>query len=316
MMLGVIASLVLTTSLLSPAQASISTRLTVSSATVDNAFVYVSGDLVTASGQPMAWKAVTVDLGDTAQGEATTDANGSFSFSFARPAPGEYTVNVRWAGDADHNQSSGRMRLNVPPLVTKCATSLAISLDPPETHPGELVGISGRLSCADAPIAQALVQLSTTFGNVDSIVATDEQGHFFAFLAVPEGTDFPANYTVTAAFGGDEVYLDSTNSAAGAITAVTTPEPTDDNTDDATASQPSLVTSTAPPTPSDSPTPSATASITDDSSMIAVIVAFCAVALVAVGALVVLAIFSHNHRRLAIDERRGFGTNFGKHYQV
>ena len=316
MMLGVIASLMLATSLLSPAQAATSTRLTVSSATVDNTFVYVSGELTTTSGQPLPWKAVTIDLGGTPQGQATTAANGSFSFSFARPAPGEYTVNVRWTGDTDHNQSSGRMRLTVPPLVTKCATSLAISLDPPETHPGELVGITGKLSCADAPIAQALVQLSTTFGNVDSIVATDEQGHFFAFMAVPDGTDFPASYTVTAAFGGDEVYIDSTNSAAGTIVALATPEPTATDTAAGTSSQPSLVTSTDPPTPSASPTSVATASITDDSSMIAVVVAFCAVALVAVGALVVLAILSHNHKRLAIDERRGFGTNFGKDYQV
>ncbi|MCL2735071.1 MAG: Ig-like domain-containing protein [Propionibacteriaceae bacterium] len=294
-------------------------RLVVATPTVVGSSVYVSGRFTSSYGTGIGGLAVYVMLDDIYQGTTVTGPDGTFSYSFGAPGPGSHIVSAYWSGDSRYGPASDGAVFGVsqqpqpvqPAPQVQRDTSLSISLDPTQASPGATIAISGVLTSNDSPVGSSLVSLSVDYGDIDSSVGTGDDGRFTALMALPDGDTFPGSFTVTASFAGDGVYIGSMARATGTIVAPPAP----------TASPSEEPTPTTTPTPTASATASSSSGTVGASStsvegsgspMAVVSVIFFGVALVAIGALVVLGLVSHSHKRLARDERRGFGTDFGK----
>jgi hypothetical protein len=289
------------------ASAEPSTNLQVTAnASVTDSSLTVAGSVRTFGGQGISGLPLTVALNDAAVGTTVTGPDGSYSYSGSRPQPSSYVVRVSWAGDSRYAAKAGVTQITVNP-ASKAATSLTLTLDPPEAEPGASVGISGQLLSGGAPLGSALVSLAADQGDIDAMAVTAVDGTFSAMVVLPEG-QVPAQYTVTATYAGDDVYEASKGQAVGTITTPPTPAETPPAAADPVPTPAATPTTTATPTPAIAAARPAGTS----ASMEIVRVAFFTVAIVAAGALLILAIISNARKRLARGERRGFGTDFGK----
>lgn len=286
--------------------------MVLSPADVTDSTMNVSGVVQTADGAGVAGLMVSLYLNDVYQAATLTNADGTFSYALARPDPGTYTVGAVWAGDSQYLAAADRVDVTIA-APAKAATALTLSLNPKSANPSTTVAITGKLVSGTTPIGSAMVTLSADYGDVDNIVATGADGTFAAMMSFPDAPDFPASFTVTASFAGDEVYEGSTITATGAITAPATPTPSLTPTPTPTASA-------LAPVPNDSSTPVDAATSngvflqTVDARWATVRMVFMVVALVGLGAVIILGIISHDHKKLARDERRGFGTDFGQEH--
>jgi len=271
--------------------------------------VNVSGSLQSSVGQPLSGLLITMYLNESGGWTTATLSDGSYSAVLTAPGAGSYVIRCVWSGDARYSAATTTTSVSIvaPP------TALSLSVDPGEVNPGTPVTVSGSLTSGGSPISSAVVTLSVDYGSVDSIVGTGSDGSFSAGITIPEGEGFPARFTVTANYSGDGIYTPASNSASGSIVAPPTPT-VEETSEEATPSE--IVTRPAGSSPS-----SPISGIVNDqdssaggsaSPMEIVSIVFFTVALISVGTLVILGIVSHAQKRLARDERRGFGTNFGK----
>ena len=312
-----------------PQAPTISTKVVVSEIQVKDAFLHVYGSVQTVTGTPIAGLTITIFINDKAHGNTSSSIQGRFGYTMAKPAAGTYKINAYFNGDSTYRSSSGALQVTVPgtttktpkPASTKAASTISLSIDPIKATPGSLVKITGKLVNGKTPIPSALLVLTSDYGLVDAVSDTASNGTFEATIAIPDSKDFPSSFTVTVSFNGDSYYSEVTSRIKGSIVAApgktsnptaTTETAADDEDDDAGDE-----TSTDSVSPSASPTsaPSGNnhvASGEGNSGMVVVRVVFYTVALVAVGALIILGIVSHRQKRLARNERRGFGTDFGK----
>jgi|GEM_PF-1574718 len=286
------------------------TRLTVDDTGTDSTTGYVSGSVRSSSGDPVSGLYISVYLNDSLACNAVTDGSGRFSCSFARPAPGNYSVSAVWAGDSENGAARGTSSLTV--SAVNRGTSLSLSLDPVQATTGDAVTVAGLLNSDSGPISGAVINLSTSYGDIQAKTATSADGTFTARVTFPDSDTTPSSFTVTASFGGDSVFKPSTNTASGSLASRPTAAPLD--TAAPTATAPAL-----PASNNGTPSPSAAGAMTpantsgSSSPLAAVEIIFFLVALVGAGALLVVGLISHQTTKLARGERRGFGTDFGQH---
>ena len=292
-----------------PAHAADPVQVTLS-ASADSTTVSVNGSVLSSTGQGLPGLLITLFLNDVSGGSTATLTDGTFSYTMTAPGAGAYVVRAQWAGDSRYAAAVGTTSVS----IVQPPTSLSIALDPAEVAPGSAVTVTGSLTSGGVPISSALVNLSVDFGSVDPIVGTGGDGSFTAGITIPAGEGFPTTFTVTATYSGDGRYTAASNKATGSIIAPPTPPPTETPSVSATPTMP-----VTRPAIISSATPSGIMNVPSDSSdegsaspMAIVSIIFFAVALVSVGTLVILGVVSHAQKRLGRDERRGFGTTFGK----
>jgi hypothetical protein len=285
-------------------------KVHVSDVHVDSGIVTVSGTVTTANGDGIPGLAVSITMDGSLVASAITGSQGGFSAAFGAPGAGRHSVMVEWAGDSQYSGASGGASFTIATTPSKTSSALTLTLDPTSTMPGTLVTITGTLTGGGSGIGSALVTLGTTYGDVDATVATGGDGAFTATLSVPPDPDYPASITVTVAFGGDAVYNGSTNQATLAITAP--PAPSATPSPSATPKPTTSASASATPTVGLNAGGTQPLDFVSDTHLRIVGTAFSAVALVAIGSLLVLGIVSHANKKLGRGERRGFGTNFGK----
>ncbi|MDR2896996.1 MAG: hypothetical protein LBV30_10175 [Propionibacteriaceae bacterium] len=237
-------------------------------------------------------------------GLVTTGADGSYSYTAVLPHPNVYEFNIiaDWAGDTRYSAAQGSLQLTV------CQPAMTLALDPAEANPGMVVAVAGSLLCGQTPITAAIVDLVSSYGDVDSFVSTGDDGSFSASLAIPEAETFPAGYSIQANFAGDAVYPATAQEAAGSLVAAPEPEPTVAPSTSAPAqptSQPEVVDNQQGSQSTASPV------VPVDWSPLALLCL--AVALLAAITMVILLAVAHHSKRLGSGERRGFGTDFGQH---
>ena len=289
------------------AEAADSAQLSIS-ASASGTSVQINGVVHSSSGQGISGLLITVSINDLT-GSTATLSDGSFSYTMAVPGAGSYTVRAQWAGDARYAPAAGTTLVS----IAYAQTSMTLVVDPAEVPPGSPVTVTGSLTSGGAPISSALITLSVDYGSVDPSVGTADDGSFTAGITIPDGEGFPATFTVTADYPGDDQFTAAESTATGTI--VAPPTPTADETSTAplpsvSATMPALANQASPSSgimnaPSDS-------SAEGSSPMAIVAIIFFVVALISVGVLVILGVISHSQKRLARDERRGFGTTFGK----
>jgi hypothetical protein len=315
--MALLVSLCLPALVLSPAQAATPVDISVS-ASVSPDSVDITG-MVRAEGHPVGSMSVSIYLDDGFDTIVMTSGDGSFIYSMALPEPGNHTVRAATVGNEQYESArdTDSFRIDQP---SKAETTLTVTLDPPEAEPGDRIQITGQLEAAGAGVSGTLVSLETSFGEIVAMVPTGEQGQFTTLLTLPASTEFPPSFTVTVSYAGDNVYEGSTNQAAGAIVApAPPPPPTAAETSASASSQPGASSSagaTGSVTSSRAPTTGTEQTVTGPAqgrpAMEYVSIAFFTVALIGVGALVILGLVSHDRKKLARDERRGFGTDFGQ----
>jgi len=292
-----------------PAHAAEPVQISVS-ASANGTSVVVSGAVRTLHGQGLPGLLISFYLDNYSGGTTATLSDGSFSYSMNAPSAGSHTVRAQWSGDVRYSPAAGTASVSVP----HAQTSMSLTLDPAEVVPGSPVSVTGSLTSGGAPISSALVSLNVDYGSVDPIVSTGGDGGFVAGLTIPDDAGFPATFTVTANFQGDNLYASASGRAVGSIAAPPAP-PAEEQNDGAIPAAPitmPALTSEASPTSGIMNVPSDSSNEGSASPMAIVSIIFFAVALVSVGTLVILGIVSHAQKRLGRDERRGFGTTFGK----
>jgi len=281
------------------------------SASASGTSVSVNGAVRTMAGQGLSGLLITMYLNDSGVGTTATLSDGSFSYAMTAPGAGNYIVRAQWSGDSRYSPGSGTTSVSIP----QAQTSLSIAVDPTEVTPGSAVTVTGNLSSGGAPVSAALVSLSVDYGSVDSSVGTGGDGSFTAGITIPDGEGFPATFTVTATYPGDDMHTAATGTATGSITAPPTPDPSEEPNAEATPTIPvtmPAIAIEATPTSGIMDVPSDSNVEGSASPMAIVSIVFFVVALVSVGTLIILGIVSHSQKRLGRDERRGFGTTFGK----
>jgi len=281
------------------------------SAQVDANGLYVYGSMFDPSGAGISSMALNVSCTGGGSTTVVTASDGSFAAVLPRPSHGSHTVRVTWNGDANYNATTGSTHVNVQ-KETKSQSSLTVAIDPAQALPGTAVFVKGKLSSGTRPIASAIVNLTSDFGDFTTSVGTDGNGAFEATIPLPAATKPPGSFTVTASFNGDNIYTASSAKVSASVITPPTPTPTPTGTPTATAT-PTSKSSTA--NPGGQPTlvgPENEGTKADTSRLLIVGIIFFGVAFVAVGALLVLGIISHTRNALEDDERRGFGTDFGK----
>jgi len=307
------------TALAAPALAvadTVDTQVLVNTRVMDTS-IFVTGTVQSIQGEGINGAVVTIYMDSLSQGTAITLSSGSYTYTILQATSGTHTVQVVYTGDSRFGASTGTSHAAVsgaPNATTHTtgqrATSLTVTLDPSQAYSGDSVSISGALMSNGNPVASSLVSLNVDYGQVASPVGTGSDGTYQTIMALPDGDTFPASFTVTVSFSGDDVYTSSTAQTSGSIMAQPTPVATTDPS--ANPSSTSTATATTQATPVDAGSQSSGSSGSGNTALRVVGIVFFSVALIAVGTLVILGLISHSHKRLDRDERRGFGTDFGK----
>ncbi|MCL2470888.1 MAG: Ig-like domain-containing protein [Propionibacteriaceae bacterium] len=293
----------------------VNTQVEVNTRTMETT-IFVTGTVQTTDGQGVVGAAVTIYMDSLSQGTAITLDGGSYTYTILQAASGSHNVQVVYPGDSRYGASTGNSHVAIGGTLTdptrssssQRGTTLTVALDPTQAYSGDSVSITGSLTSNGSPVASSLVSLSVDYGQVASPVGTGSDGTYQTIMALPDGDTFPSTFTVTVSFSGDDVYNSSSAQASGSIAAQPTPVATTEPSPDPTSSSTSTATSQATPLP----TATQSGSNSGNTALRVVGVVFFSVALIAVGTLVALGLISHSHKRLARDERRGFGTDFGK----
>ena len=292
---------------ISRAQAADSAQLSVT-ASASGTSIQVSGVVHSSNGHGISGLAITIYIND-ATGTTATLSDGTFSYTMAVAGAGSYTVRAQWAGDSRYAAAMGTTLVS----IAYAQTSMTLAVDPADVPPGSPVTVTGSLTSGSTPISAALVNLSVDYGSVDPLVSTAGDGSFTAGITIPDGEGFPATFTVTADYQGDDQFTAASNKATGTITAPPTPDAEETSAAPLPTMSATMPALTAPASPTSGIMNAPSDSSNEGSSPMAIVaIIFFVVALISVGVLVILGVISHSQKRLARDERRGFGTTFGK----
>jgi hypothetical protein len=280
--------------------------------------IHVSGQAETSDATAtISGLAVTITVNDQSEGTVTTGDNGSFEMTVPTTGqPGDYTIVATWAGDTNYAAAVASYHLSVAASAgPSCESALTLTLDPVAATPGAIVSVNGSLTCGATAVSAAMIDLTSTYGSIDAMVATNDDGTYAAAVTLPEDASFPSGYTVTAAFSGDGSFGAARAQIAGTISAPPSPSPQADQSvapSDPVASQSAEASvGTDGGSAGDKPKTSA---IIGGANMALLGVLFGSVAILAVVTLLVLGVISHRGKRLSLNERRGFGTSFGKQH--
>lgn len=290
----------------------VATTITVSGATLTDTTLTVAGTLVDASGAVVVNVPVAVSI---AQGPTTTSATTAqgFTATLARPAAGTAVVTASFAGTAVQAPSSVTVQVPIPsPSPVAPTTALNVTVTPTHLAPGAVLHISGTLTANGAGLPSAQINVSTDWGALSSVSATDGNGAFDETFLLPTATvgdpTLPKNLKVTVSFPGEGRYPKANSTTTVTLDPPPTPTPTP--------------TPTRTPTPVPTPTPTvASPSVVADAQQPrldtspvgrTVLLAVAGVAVIAVGSLLTMALLARRRLRLDADERRGFGSDFGQ----
>ncbi len=137
---------------------------------------------------------VTVLDGETVLGSAAlSGGNAAVSIPGTSLAPGSHTLNVRYAGDATHNPSSGTVSLT----VEKAPASVAATAEP------MTYGTDGKVTVTVTP-ADATGTVTVLDGTKTLGSATLSGGS--AVVSIPGTSLTPGTYDLTVEYGGDATH--------------------------------------------------------------------------------------------------------------
>ncbi|MDR0849360.1 MAG: hypothetical protein LBN10_10070 [Propionibacteriaceae bacterium] len=271
----------------------------------------ISGSFAKDNNDPLAGFSLTVSVDGKNIGKATTDSTGSFQMSFNNPDAGDHSVVVMWPGDAQYLRSSDSLSFHIAP-PPKPTTVLTATLDPATANPGTTIAISGALtSSTGSGVSLARVTVTLSWGDVSSMTVTGDEGKYDIVLSLPQTSDFPSSLDILVEYAGDNVYESSSVTAKLPLKATPTPTPTPSASSTSSTATPTAKASTAPTNAPTVAPVSAAQSMKDNPNLMLGLIIVLGVAVAAILTLLIVGIVSNRRHRLAADERRGFGSDFG-----
>jgi len=164
----------------------------------------LTATLTYGNGTPIPNEPVTFKVNNTIVGTATTDTNGTATYTYTIPTdttPGPYVITADFPGDSDYDVSSGTGTLNVVSLTNLTVTNIT-------SHPGSTTNLTATLTTTTgSPVPNKTITFkvnSTTVGTA----TTDTNGIATYTYTIPTDTT-PGQYIVTAYFPGDSDYITS-----------------------------------------------------------------------------------------------------------
>ena len=272
----------------------------------------VSGVFADEDSNPLDSFDLTVSVNGKTVGTTATDASGHFTFSFPNPAQGDHTVIVMWSGDAQYQRSSDSRIFHISPAA-KPKTTLTATADPATAYPGATITVSGALTSETGEgITLARITVTLVWGELSQMTITGEGGKYDIVFAVPSKAEFPSSVDLLVEYRGDNVYASTSVIAKLGLQSTPTPTPTPSGSSTNTSTPTPVATTSAAPTTAPTGTPSSgSQTLQGNPNLTLGLIITAGVAVAAVLTLLILAIVSNNRHRLADDERRGFGSDFG-----
>jgi len=164
----------------------------------------LTATLTDGNGTPIPNKTVTFKINNTTVGTATTDTNGTATYTYTIPTnttPGQYVITADFPGDSNYYLSSGTGTLNVVSLTNLTVTNIT-------SHPGSTTNLTATLTTTTgSPVPNKTITFkvnSTTVGTA----TTDNNGIATYTYNIPTNTT-PGQYVITADFPGDGDYIAS-----------------------------------------------------------------------------------------------------------
>ena len=149
---------------------------------------------------------------------------GSGACVLSYPSAGDMTVTAAYSGDANFPAASNQLTLS----VGKIATTLALTLTPTPSAPGQPVTLTATLNPMSTPMRSASATISdnlptgtVTFRDNGTILGTAPLTEGSATLSVTTLT--PGVHSLTATYSGDDVFAASTSSVVSHIVATDIP---------------------------------------------------------------------------------------------
>ena len=153
-----------------------------------------------------------------------TLSQGSGACVLSYPSAGDVTVTAAYSGDANFPAASNPLTLS----VGKIATTLALTLTPTPSAPGQPVTLTATLNPMSTPMRSASATASdglptgtVTFRDDGTVLGTAPLTEGSATLTVTTLT--PGVHSLTATYSGDDVFAASTSSVVSHIVATDIP---------------------------------------------------------------------------------------------
>jgi hypothetical protein len=268
---------------------------------------YIASGTLTAGGHAVSGATVAVKANDIS-GSGVTDKNGNYSVTLQIPKGGDYTVTASTpVSSACGNQATASKTVTVEAFV-----DLSVDLGTPTVTAGEQIYLSGKLVSRGTPIEAVLTITGSWENSQQATALTGADGTWQQFVVGP--AQGGSQVTLTVTYPGDGFYTATSQTVSVFVEAAPTASPS------ASASAQPSATPSATPSPSPAAAaPTATASpdaVTPPwergSRLFVVALIFIIVAALATSTLLIIGVVSRQRRGLAADERRGFGSDFGK----
>jgi hypothetical protein len=285
--------------------ATASCRLTITVTANPNG-TYTAGGVLSSSATNAGVSGITITVaaGDV-RAQATTDAQGGYQANLTMTKAGEYTFEAAAAttplcpGGATASQRA----------TVVAPVELTLQSDVTTIAAGGAVGVSGRLTSQDAGVEGAYLTLTTSFDSSSMPLVTSADGSFNAVVNGP--TTGSTTFTITVTFPGDGYLPGTSHQVSVIVTDAASATPTASRSASAAPSAGASAESEEPA--GEEATEDAVAQPWETGSrLFVVLLIFIVVAALAVGTLLIIGVVSRQRRGLAADERRGFGSDFGK----
>jgi hypothetical protein len=263
---------------------------------------YTANGTLTSDGSAVANGQITVSAAGWST-TATTTARGRYAATLQLSQPGEQTVTASTsAGGTCANEAWVQATVTVAPLIDLLLDAATITV-----KAGETVTVAGRLLGQGNPVVEALIYTNASWNGQELSWITNAEGTFSALLTAPDNTS--GSFSVRVSFSGDGFYPSVSHSLAVEIEEAPSPTPSPSASAGPAASSAAPAASSAAVTSAPAVAP---APWSQDSRLFLVLLVFLVVVALATGALIIIAVVTRQRRGLAADERRGFGSDFGR----
>jgi hypothetical protein len=268
-----------------------------------NGTFVVEGTL-TSGGLPVAGVRIEITAAGGVSAQATTSGNGTFT-TLINPIPGTTSIVVRWAGNSSYAAADRTMAIVVPGKPAE----LTVQPDVTSVPPGGVVVVSGLLTTGGVPIADARIDATLSWAAEGQSAQTQVDGTYALTVSAPDDANTAAaGVTITVSFSGEGLYAAVTNTCQVGILKPTIEVSVDPDASPTATPVPGATGATAGPTA----VPAITPVLRFGSPLFIIAMIFLVVAALAGGTLLIIALVSRQRRGLAADERRGFGSDFGR----
>jgi hypothetical protein len=176
-------------------------------------YAAVKGNLSTAEGMPLEFKAIVIQLDGTLLGNATTNSTGWFNFTFSVPQTlnnGTHVVTVAFLATGEPFAPSNA---TLPFIVEMLGTQSLISVDRSSLFSGMNLVVNGNVRYANGTAPTGTNVTISLDGVVYTNATIREDGSFLSIIQLPIWTNF-GSHSIRAEYVPDRPWVQRSESVA------------------------------------------------------------------------------------------------------